>query len=81
MFQFKTKIQFVIKTDLLGSKVYEEREKEDHETVEEKAEQGWVACFFFGTCLQIQGWIIGKMRLSTNTEGEMYHIFGVIQKL
>ena len=35
MFQFKTKIQFVIKTDLLGSKVYEEREKEDHETVEE----------------------------------------------
>ena len=40
MFQVNVKIQFEFNTDLLGSKVYEEREKEDHETVEKKAEQG-----------------------------------------
>ena len=34
------KNQFNFKSDLLGSKVNEEREKEDHETVEEKTKQG-----------------------------------------
>ena len=39
--------------DLLGSKVDEEREKEDHETVKEKTKQGRVSRLFFGTCLEI----------------------------
>jgi len=38
---------------LLGSKVDEEREKEDHETVKEKTKQGRVSRLFFGTCLKI----------------------------
>ena len=41
------------RVDLLGSKVDEEREKEDHETVKEKTKQGRVPRLFFGTCLDI----------------------------
>ena len=78
-FKFLASVLILVQyIDLFGGKVYEEREKEDHEAVEEESKQGWAASLFFGTCLQILDILIPKeYQIFNITEIWKYWIFNI----